>query len=632
MPRRQLCRTHASIEGTAMRVRLLALTALLATTCSPPAFANTELLDIDALEGAFAFALPSPDQTELVAFLDPAVGPNRLEAVSIADGTLRTLPTAGIDVGRFNLQSFSDRILLSDAVTDEPFAVSLTGTAPPSSLLPEPGQSAFANLAPNGGGVSLIVPGDPDAIDPADRDRLYTRSITGGPAVEITNGDLPRFREFTFADFSDDGQTVVAGVYDRRNVTAPTLTAELWLATLNQPGLTQVLTDNQPDTRYLPIGSDEAGEYFLTDSFRSNLFGSPGALYSIPLDNPAAATRLDVDAEGISIVYEQVELDAAGSRVLFTSRLPGSQQPGFISTYRLMEAPLDGSSLPSVITELPPSREPSRLQLIPDSPWKYVLTLDDFVGGEGENLFAVNSVSAEVVTFTSPGGLGIQQNEYHISADGEMVLFTDNRDAGNDLYLASVTDGGVPVTLLDVPDTDRLVDILLSEDERFAVVGLLDANVVGTRVADRFLAVPLDGGAPTTLADATVGPVAAQFGANNSLGPWLFGDQFVYGRGDAEGQVGLFRVGLPSTALAADFNGDGIVDLLDLDILGANFGDLTGLAPGDANGDGNVDLLDLDILGSQFGSTASTAIPEPASSFMLAVALVVASGRCRDSR
>lgn len=53
----------------------------------------------------------------------------------------------------------------------------------------------------------------------------------------------------------------------------------------------------------------------------------------------------------------------------------------------------------------------------------------------------------------------------------------------------------------------------------------------------------------------------------------------------------------------ADYNGDGVSDLLDLDILGSNFG-LKGGATfeqGDANDDGNVDLLDLDVLGGNFG-------------------------------
>lgn len=77
--------------------------------------------------------------------------------------------------------------------------------------------------------------------------------------------------------------------------------------------------------------------------------------------------------------------------------------------------------------------------------------------------------------------------------------------------------------------------------------------------------------------------------------------------------------------LAADFNGDGTVDLLDLDILGTNFGAGPGatMAQGDANGDGNVDLLDLDVLGSTFGDTigSSAAVPEPTAALLSLIAL-----------
>lgn len=77
--------------------------------------------------------------------------------------------------------------------------------------------------------------------------------------------------------------------------------------------------------------------------------------------------------------------------------------------------------------------------------------------------------------------------------------------------------------------------------------------------------------------------------------------------------------------LDGDANGDGNVDLLDLDILGSNFGLMGGatVAQGDFNADGNVDLLDLDILGSNFGATInnSTSIPEPTSLAGLLAAL-----------
>lgn len=66
--------------------------------------------------------------------------------------------------------------------------------------------------------------------------------------------------------------------------------------------------------------------------------------------------------------------------------------------------------------------------------------------------------------------------------------------------------------------------------------------------------------------------------------------------------------------LPGDINGDGVVDLLDLDLLGRGFG-RTGAnrCDGDLNGDNSVDLLDLDILGSNFGQSSggSRSVPEP---------------------
>lgn len=53
---------------------------------------------------------------------------------------------------------------------------------------------------------------------------------------------------------------------------------------------------------------------------------------------------------------------------------------------------------------------------------------------------------------------------------------------------------------------------------------------------------------------------------------------------------------------AMDYNRDGSIDLLDLDILGSNFGKSPAtFEEGDSNADGTVDLLDLDVLGAGFG-------------------------------
>ncbi|QDU70769.1 dockerin type I domain-containing protein [Mucisphaera calidilacus] len=91
--------------------------------------------------------------------------------------------------------------------------------------------------------------------------------------------------------------------------------------------------------------------------------------------------------------------------------------------------------------------------------------------------------------------------------------------------------------------------------------------------------------------------------------------------------------------MAADFNRDANVNLLDLSILAANFnpprrepGDQLTIGKtfeqGDANGDGFVDLLDLSVLASTFGNSvpgltggSRGSVPEPASALLLTLGL-----------
>jgi len=57
------------------------------------------------------------------------------------------------------------------------------------------------------------------------------------------------------------------------------------------------------------------------------------------------------------------------------------------------------------------------------------------------------------------------------------------------------------------------------------------------------------------------------------------------------------------TDCAADFNGDGAVNIADLGTLLANFGaGGASFADGDANGDGNVNVTDLGMLLAEFGA------------------------------
>ena len=103
--------------------------------------------------------------------------------------------------------------------------------------------------------------------------------------------------------------------------------------------------------------------------------------------------------------------------------------------------------------------------------------------------------------------------------------------------------------------------------------------------------------------------------------------------GESQANAFIFDTNLQEvTKVPGDTDGDGDVDLLDLDALGANFGTLSGAtcAEGDFDGDGDVDLLDLDILGANFGTTPSASVPEP-NAIMIALFGAAAILRSRRS-
>jgi len=77
--------------------------------------------------------------------------------------------------------------------------------------------------------------------------------------------------------------------------------------------------------------------------------------------------------------------------------------------------------------------------------------------------------------------------------------------------------------------------------------------------------------------------------------------------------------------LPGDTNGDGQVDLADLNNVRNHFGESGEAIPGDANGDGTVDLADLNDVRNHFGATNS--VPEP-SSFALLGCLILTALVC----
>ena len=83
-----------------------------------------------------------------------------------------------------------------------------------------------------------------------------------------------------------------------------------------------------------------------------------------------------------------------------------------------------------------------------------------------------------------------------------------------------------------------------------------------------------------------------------------------------------YALGVVVALHPGDANGDNMVDVGDLGILGANYGKTTGMtwATADFTGEGAVDVGDLGVLGANYGwSNAPAAIPEPATLSLLAL-------------
>ncbi|MEM7681262.1 MAG: dockerin type I domain-containing protein [Planctomycetota bacterium] len=98
--------------------------------------------------------------------------------------------------------------------------------------------------------------------------------------------------------------------------------------------------------------------------------------------------------------------------------------------------------------------------------------------------------------------------------------------------------------------------------------------------------------------------------------------------------LGEMFIDLGFSLLQGDANGDGVVDLLDFDILAQNFGQGPGFpdgaSGGDFNGDGVVDLLDFDVLAQNFGASTPGVVPTP--STLAGLIALAAAGAARRRR
>ncbi len=89
------------------------------------------------------------------------------------------------------------------------------------------------------------------------------------------------------------------------------------------------------------------------------------------------------------------------------------------------------------------------------------------------------------------------------------------------------------------------------------------------------------------------------------------------------GPAGLAFVDTGLPAVQGDANGDGRVDLEDLNAVRNNFGAAGVGRAGDANGDALVDLADLNLVRNNFGAVGGSPVPEPGTWGMAALAGLV---------
>jgi hypothetical protein len=597
---------------------------------------QTEVLDVDAFGGTFQFGVLNPIDDEYYYTIRSPGSDTTLFALSVADGTSRQFTTTGIDVGSYDIFSQGNRMLISDratAATRQYYSIDRYGASPPIPLNPEPGVGVSARAAPTGDVVRLIVPGDPLASDPALRDRLYTRSIDGGPATEILGG-IPQLREVITAQFSEDGASLMVrtGVGFGSSGTPE----KLFVARTGVTGLTPVLESPASNVIYSIYGSDQAGNYFVVNRDFSGTLGD-GILYSVPVANPALTKPLTVREDNTSIGHDGTLVDVAGDRVLYTSRLTEFNPIGQPSVTSLVSVPIDGSAFPASIGNLPANKVATSIYPFAGGAWDYVASRNTLFSSDPGPLYAIQRATSTVVELAGAGGIGVGQREF--LSDGTGVVFTDDREVGNDLYIGR-PDQTTPVELLlDVSEEDELRDVILSPDQTTAFVLLVSSDVTYLGVADRILSIPLDGSPGKTLIDLRNDPADSLVAPGPTSGPYVTENTLVYLKADPSGQAGFYLLDLSATDTTGDYNSDGVVDAADYTVWRDTLGqDGPNLA---ADGDGNevVDAEDYAVWKTNFGQGGSagaqmqpTSVPEPAAWTMVLIGLCVFFCMSSDGR
>ena len=107
--------------------------------------------------------------------------------------------------------------------------------------------------------------------------------------------------------------------------------------------------------------------------------------------------------------------------------------------------------------------------------------------------------------------------------------------------------------------------------------------------------------------------------------------------GGTSGAAQTINLAFPPSPLSGDANGDGKVDINDLTIVLAHYGETGDVwSQGDFNGDGAVDINDLTIVLANYGNTlgapSPAAVPEPSALLLAAAGLLGAMAFARRRR
>jgi hypothetical protein len=240
--------------------------------------------------------------------------------------------------------------------------------------------------------------------------------------------------------------------------------------------------------------------------------------------------------------------------------------------------------------------------------------------------------TSTVVEIAAAGGIGVGLREF--LSDGIGVVFADERDVGNDLYIGRPDQAAPVELLLDVSEEDELVDIVLSPDQSTAFVSLVSTDVTFIGVADRILSIPLTGGPVKTLIDLRKDPAGSLVVSGATTGPYVTEATLVYVRADPSGQAGFYLLDLSATGIAGDYNDDGTLDAADYVLWRKNEG-TTNPLPNDPIG-GTIRQAQYDQWAGQFGQTrgsgslAGSTVPEPASVPLIMLAAIAVSCSVRE--